>query len=342
MQKANRILIVGAGAVGQCYGFHLMQAGYHVTFLIKPYQHDVLTHGINVHCLNGPFRGRHHFNRFDLLTDSDALDAGPFDQVWLAVSGPALLGAWLPNLLGRMATQTVVCLHPTPDMQAMVRSRIGTTPAFVSGLIGFISYPGPLDSSESDSGMRWWFPPFTASLFEGPTGVTSTIVAALNRVGCPAKTVTNLGPLAFDASAVLMAFVGHLELSGWSMERFLVSSSVRRFKQTALQMLQPTSVAHRIGLSVFCRRWILRCVFAVARRLSPFDIEAYLKLHFKKVADQTRAMVKFYLATAQRQGRSTPALRDLSSRLAATQMDSMGTRSAPIGDDAEHIDMKGL
>ena len=36
MSNKKTILIVGAGAVGQVYGFHLHQAGHRISFLVKP------------------------------------------------------------------------------------------------------------------------------------------------------------------------------------------------------------------------------------------------------------------------------------------------------------------
>ena len=216
----EQILIVGAGAVGQCYGFYLHRAGYKITFLVKPHHRSALSDGVNVLCFNGSSRGEHRFSEYALIDDVRTINPNQFGQVWLAVSSTALAGQWLSELLHRIGSANVICLQPGADTQALVRQYVPQDDRFIAGLIGVISYAGPLRGEWGQPGIRWWHPPFSASLFQGPVHVTTSIVDALKQSGCPAKRSRHVRKVAWTASAYLLGFVGALELSNWSFKDF--------------------------------------------------------------------------------------------------------------------------
>jgi 2-dehydropantoate 2-reductase len=65
----------------------------------------------------------------------------------------------------------------------------------------------------------------------------------------------------------------------------------------------------RLGWVV--RPWTMAPLLGLAPRFVPFDLEAYLRYHFTKVGDQTRAMVDTYVQIARRHGLGTSALEAL-------------------------------
>ena len=59
----------------------------------------------------------------------------------------------------------------------------------------------------------------------------------------------------------------------------------------------------------------VRVALALARPLTPFDLEAYLNFHFTKVGPQTRLMLQTYARHAEEAGLSKSALDVLRSAL---------------------------
>ena len=82
-----RALIVGAGAVGQVYGYHLQQAGWEVGFLVRPKYAEAARSGFTLYPLNKPHRGRPvRFEGLEVYDSAEAAAEQSWDQVWLAVS----------------------------------------------------------------------------------------------------------------------------------------------------------------------------------------------------------------------------------------------------------------
>ena len=85
-----RILLIGAGAVGQVYGRHLQLGGAEVAFYVKPKYADEARAGYRMYPLN---QGRDVpavvWKDFGVRTDLPATLAQGWDQVWLCVSTTA-------------------------------------------------------------------------------------------------------------------------------------------------------------------------------------------------------------------------------------------------------------
>ena len=72
-----RLLIVGAGAVGQVYGYHLQRGGASVAFLVRPAYAEACRGGLTLYPRAG-HAGPIAFTDFDVL--SDLADVGA--QAW--------------------------------------------------------------------------------------------------------------------------------------------------------------------------------------------------------------------------------------------------------------------
>jgi hypothetical protein len=310
-----RILLVGAGAVGQAYGFHLQEGGADLSFFVKAKYAEAARAGFSVRCHNGRHRGSHHFSGFGVITTPAQVAARTWDQVWLCVSSTALRGVWLEPLLDAVGEAAVVTLQPGLEDRARLLERVPES-RLVSGMITLISYPTPLPGEVLDPGMAWWFPPASPSPFSGAPGAVSSVVRALARGGCPAKAAADVHRTVAFGGALMMPVIAALEVAGWSL-RALVRGPTRRL---ATDGGRQASAIARPGE----RRWLawlvshgvtLRLLALFAPRFVPFDLEVYLRVHFTKVGDQTRAMLRLYCERGRNAGRPHDALASLLERL---------------------------
>jgi len=310
-----RILLVGAGAVGQAYGFHLQRGGAEISFLVRPKYAEAARAGFTVHCHNGRHRGAHDFRGYGVLTGPEEVADRRWDQVWLCVSSPALRGPWLEPLLAAVGDAAVVTLQPGLEDRRRLLEWVPEA-RLVSGLISLISYPAPLPGGDLPAGMAWWFPPLSPSPFSGPAGAVSSVVRALERGGCPAKRGARVYETVAFASGLMMPVIAALEVAGWSFRTLLRSPNRALATRGGRQ-------ASRIARPGY-RRWLawlvsggltLRILAFFAPRVVPFDLETYLRVHFSKVGDQTRGMLRLYCDRAQGAGQPHDALRTLLERL---------------------------
>src|ERR1700678_139755 len=123
MERAHRrslmrVLIVGAGAVGQVYGHHLVRGGADVEFLVKPKYLAEVAHGFTLYHLPN--------TEPDVLhAHATAAATGAYDAVILTVSSDALrAGDWLAELARATGNATVLVLQPGLDDRAYIEARV--------------------------------------------------------------------------------------------------------------------------------------------------------------------------------------------------------------------------
>ena len=318
-----RALVVGAGAVGQVYGYHLQLGGAEVWFLVKPKYADECRTGFTVYPLNDR-RRRAEPRRFaaaGVVTSDDEVAAQTWDQVYLTVSSTALRGPWLPGLARASGQATVISLQPGIEDRQHVLQYVPDD-RLVSGLISLISYAAPLpgETRFSEPGMAYWFPPLSPSPFSGPAARVEAVVAALRAGGMPAKRHPNVPGLAGFPSAVMMPYLVALEAGGWSFDRLGENApTAARAAREAMDIVAARPEAGRrppfIGL--VSRPFVVRAGLWLGRRIIPLDLETYLREHFIKVGDQTRLMMSQYIDHARSRGLPSAALESLSNSVAA-------------------------
>jgi hypothetical protein len=305
VSRPKKILIVGAGAVGQAYGFHLSQGGAQVTYFVREKYLEGLAEGSPVHCLNGRHKGRHLFEDFEAICSLDQVDGGDWDQVWLCVSSPALYTGWLESFLSTIADATLVMLQPGMGDYAFV-TRFLPSSQVVYGMITLASFHGPLADAEGEPAMTWWFPPLSAALFSGPRPRAMSVTSILKRGGMPAKIVRDIVPQLRMGSGILMPIIATLEAEGWHFSGLRRGEALLWAGRAAREATQASLPDQRRGLiRVLTQPWVLRLLVLLAPRVAPFNLEAMLKSHFVKVGDQTREMLKVYIDTCAE--RSLPA-----------------------------------
>lgn len=310
-----RVLIVGAGAVGQVFGSHLARGGAHVGFLVKPAYAAEARAGYTLYPLNARGAPATRFTDFEVLT----APSGAWDQIYITVSSTALhSGTWLAELAAACPTATLVPLQPGLDDHAAVVAAAGGAERVVAGAIGFLSYHAPLpgETRFATPGMAYWFFPTQKSPFSGPRA--DAVVAALRAGGLPAKVVRDVGAEVAFPSALLSALVAALEASGWSfaaLRRENARVGARAAREAMAVVANVLGVRAPLGPRLAARAFVFRAITRLAPIFAPVDVEAYMKSHFTKVGDQMHGSLRDYATRGRAAALDVSALDELANRL---------------------------
>ncbi|MFO0554127.1 MAG: 2-dehydropantoate 2-reductase N-terminal domain-containing protein [Polyangiaceae bacterium] len=320
-----KIVIVGAGAVGQVYGHHLAKGGAEVSVFVKPKHQREAERGFVLTRI--PWMGPRVTEKFvpaRVLTSSAELAAMPrVDQVWLCVPTPALDDALLHDVcvVGAPRASAVV-LSPGYFVRKKVEDALGAARC-VFGIIGMSSYHAPLEGStdprelETPAGLAYFLVPTMLSGVSERRALDA--VSTLRAGGCPTKLVSDAASEQVMSSSTLMPIVASLEVAGWSMSTFRGDAELAAL--TANSMRESAAIASAlVGRAVpwttsLLGALTLRAAGFFAPRVSPFDIEAFLRVHFTKVGEQTRMLLGATLVEGRRLRLSTAALTELVERL---------------------------
>lgn len=312
------ILLIGAGAVGQVYGHHFELGGASVAFFVREKYAAETRRGFDLYNLNrrGARKAPAHFDRFCVLTDMAEVVERDWDIVVLCLSSTALRnGTWLAELGAGIGDATLVNLTPGIEDYRLIAEHVPEA-QIVSGLIGLMSYPGPLPGAELPKpGMVYWVPPFTKMTFSGPTERTRATVDALSAGGMPSAVVEDTTLQMAFGGPVLQFFMVALELAHWNFhelraKRPLLALSHRATREALVVASRQVGKAVPLGARMV-RPWILRFATRIARFVVPFDTALFLEKHFSKVGDQTELGLNTLIRLAESQGNASVAMQEL-------------------------------
>jgi ketopantoate reductase len=327
-----KVLIVGAGAVGQVFGRHFQLGGGEVAFLVRPTYASEVEQGLTLYALNQPSPWKPlPFAAAAVFTDPAQIPAFAPDCVVLGVSSTALRqGTWLTDVAAAAPKATVLTLQPGIEDRAYVAEQLaearGCSPGaaerrITTGLIAFMSYAAPLPGETIDvPGTAYWVPPMTDLPISGPRQRSQPVIDLLRRGGLPARRNADVSArLAFTGPVLQMQIVA-LECAGW---RFAALQRQRQLRLLAFEATREAiQVAQRhlgqrapLGLRLL-RPWIISAGLGLTRRLCPFDLERFFEVHFTKVGDQTRHQLTRLRELAARHELPATAMAALSDRLA--------------------------
>lgn len=313
-----RVLVVGAGAVGQVYGLHLQRGGAEVTWFVRDKYRAAAERGFDLYRLRG--RGQPEPVRLEgcsVVSRPDEVAARRFDQVYLAVSSPALGGPWLAELIAATGDATIVTLQPGQDDREVLLAAGVPVDRLVSGMITLISYAAPLpgETRFPRPGMAYWFPPMAPCPMSGPRERAAAVVGALRAGKLPARLHPDVLRVAAFPPAILMPLLVALETAGWSLREVVRGDPLARGTRAAREALAVTAVTTGrrppLGARWMVRPWMLRLALAVARRVIPLPLEVYLREHFTKVHDQTIMLMAGYIVKGRRTGIEVKTLEGL-------------------------------
>ena len=145
------------------------------------------------------------------------------------------------------------------------------------------------------------------------------MIALLRAGGLPAAPHKDVRAAAAFPSAVMMAYLAALELAGWSM-RALARDGIElgaRGAREALAVVALASGKPPMTARLVSRPTVLRVGLWFARHVVPLPLEIYLRQHFTKVGDQTRALLAGYITRGHDGGVDVGALEQLTAALPA-------------------------
>lgn len=318
MSENPRVLLVGAGAVGQVFGKYLQAAGCELSFLVKEKYAEEARRGYTLYEL-GLLEKDYEpvtFSGFGVLVSMREVAERQWDQVWLCVSSTALrAGGWVGELARATGDATWVMLQPALDDREWLLQWVPEE-RLVSGMIPFISFHAPLKPGDPvpRPGTAFLIPPLTRGPFSGPPERLASIVRTLRAGGYPASRTGDVARGAAVPTAVLTAFVVGLESAGWSFERFLQRDSLERTVRAAHEAVRIAAWRTHASASAILRLLkpvLFKLLLPLAARVTPFDLETYLKVHFTKVGEQTRMMMRTYMDLGRSAGLPVDGLQTL-------------------------------
>jgi ketopantoate reductase len=294
-----RVLMIGAGAVGQVFGHHLQQGGAALTFYVLPQFRESMQKGCRLYRLGYTGAKALDWKDYEVVSSVDEVREREFDQIWLAVPSTALSGDWIENILKAASGATIVSLLPGVEDLAVLSQWVPKE-RIVTGMISIIAYQAPLpgETRFKEPGIAFWLPPLAPSPFDGPRADVQQVVQTLTSGGQAAVYKPNYGQDAATGNGAFMPMLAVLERADWKLaalqERSHAQQVVAAMREAVI------IVAARLGIAppVAARLspWMIQLVAWLAPKFTPLDLETYLKYHFTKVGDQTRLYLQQFIA----------------------------------------------
>ncbi|HEX6243393.1 MAG TPA: 2-dehydropantoate 2-reductase N-terminal domain-containing protein [Polyangiales bacterium] len=326
------VLIVGAGCVGQVFGYHLARGGAQVSFLVRPKYREALTSGYALQRLRlGRSARSLRVAPLPLFDQLDQLAAQRFELVLLTISSAALDADWLRVLLAQVGAATIVSLQPDPADHALIEAALDerakgagaavslAAPALVRGNVGFVAFDAPLPAQAwpHPPGTAFWFPPSSRSIFSGPAPAVAALLAPLRRGGLPARRVADVSRSMAFPNALGMTYLLALEACAWSIDRLRadpVLDSCEQALREAIAIVRRRLGSAPLGVGLLTRTRLVAWGFGLASAFVPFPLLGFVARHFTKVAAQTHLIVSRLVAEGERAGLATANLRTLLAR----------------------------
>lgn len=308
------VLIVGAGAVGQVYGRHLVAGGAQVTFYVREKYLDEVRQGFTMYDLNRskePVR----FEGAPAIATLDEVRAGQWDQVWMCISTTALYGDWLGPFLQATGDATIVVFQPGLRVGQLLSPHLPPS-RIANGVIAFSSWHAPLPgSTRPQPGTAYWLPPMATNLFEGPG--SAEIVVTLKRGGLSAKR-GDAEAQTTRGSSILLTLVAALECAGWSFAGVRASPWSQLAADAGKQALAISCAYADIApgpAGMVASPLVEGMLTRLAPVIAPFDIERFFQVHFTKVGGQTEVALDGWIEEGARQGLPTDRIETLRAEL---------------------------
>jgi 2-dehydropantoate 2-reductase len=314
-----RALLVGAGSVGQTFGYYLQQGGAEVAFYVRPKHLDECRRGFTLFELPGKRKRR--LEGAACLSTLEEVKAGHWDQVYLCMSSTGLRGEWLGPFAAAIGNATVVVLQPALEDRDYVR-RFVPTERLVTGMISIVAYHAPLDGeSFPESGTAYWAPTLAPTPFSGPEPRTADVVHALRRGGQPAKIAADVASAVAFPGGSFMAALTALETADWSFATLKRSRGLLELLARAIDEVREITTT-KTGVTpsvpkIATGRTALKLLLSLSPRLTPFPLETYMRAHFTKVGDQTRLAMRMLIENGASAKLPTAALRALEAGISA-------------------------
>jgi ketopantoate reductase len=316
-----RIVIVGAGAVGQVYGHHLAVGGARVSVLVRPRRATDARGGFTLTRIPpfGPRKTAQFLpeNVFTSASELEAFGGHAIDQIWVCLPTDALDRASLAELGRAAPNATFVSLAPGHFVEQLISDAVGASRC-VFGLIGMSSYVSPMAGSRDPRELAT--PPGIAYILAvtklgGPNERRAlAAVSALRAGDCPTDYAPNIMNEMTLSSAMLMAVIASVETAGWSLTTMREPWRVRLASRAIEESLAIAAAFTGEPFPLYGRLLVPAVLSAAALlvpKLAPLDVEKFIEVHFRKVDEQTTLLLETTQKDGERLGLSTAALSEL-------------------------------
>lgn len=312
-----RALVVGAGAVGQVLALHLTRAGADVSFGVRRPGSVRPVTLFRLRATRAPVREA--LPQLEALTSLDT--AQPFDLIFLTVPSDALEGPFLRELARGFGAATVVGLQPGLEDRRRLLALGVDESRLLRGLISLVAFHTPLSptSNVQDEGTAYWFPPLSPWAFDGPRERVEPVVACLRRGGMSAARRPGLERELVFFTAALLVTVRALEAKGWSLSALSAdpAPSARASAQALAVVERQLGTRSPLGPSLVAKAALVAWGARLAPAFVPFELETYLRVHFTKVAPQSKLLLGELVREGRAAGLPVDALEGVLAQLGA-------------------------
>ncbi len=321
-RSAPRVLLIGAGAVGQVYGWHLQRGGARVELLLKPKHVAAARQGFQLYRITSK-KGRvpETFKADAVHGDVASLRGRRFDQLWLAMSTAALArAAKNPSSPVSVALkelgQTVVALPPGLEVPDLLAPYVPPRRR-VDGGVTLIAYDAPLVEDEvPEPGVA--FRLTAPAPFSGANA--NEVVRILRAGGMKARVHPDARVAVAFSGATMLPIVVALEGAGWKLKDVRHSDYYKLAAKAgaeARRIVEDRTGVKKPPKTVLFGSTAYYLSSKFAPHLAPFDLEVYLRYHFTKMRTQSERGLAFLSAIGRRRGFPTEAIDELRSRVFA-------------------------
>ncbi len=321
----SEILIVGAGAVGQVFGFYLHRGGQKITYFVKEKYLSNLKEGFTLHRVYSPKKiETYQWEEFHSTSELSELSKKKWDQVWLCISSDALRSEFTKEVLSALPSGTpVIGFQPGP-LDRELLSELCPKCTVSMGTINFSSTSSPIvDVQREKGGLAFFVPPYPPVLFDGEKSVVSDAASSLSKGGLKAGVKAGAWEEMVSFGPLLITFVAGLELADWSLSSFFgdkelsrLTSSAARQSSIAVKKYFDKS-ASTVVSKIMTMPLVFNSMWRFFARMMPFDFEAFFRVHFSKVGAQTVELLKVYAELAEKSGLDSGSISELRERLLA-------------------------
>jgi hypothetical protein len=305
-----KVLIVGCGAVGQVYALSLQKAGVQLGLYDLPATRQKLQQalgqgGMYLFELSRQHRRapiEHRLSNYQIAGDeTQCRDLEP-DQIWFTIPSQVYYSDWFHDFLKRVPSSRVVCFIPEGSRTEIIPE--GENDRFVFAGTTFMAWQSDLEGGGGrPEGVNFWLPPLGIPLI-GTQNACVEVKQVLNRAGFKVSIGKPGSHAQASTTALMTAFIAGLELAGWSLKLYRSSPWLKcaaRASREAMRSQYPSIGLLQRLLTSNTIMWIgFYLVALILPFLFPFDIEKYLKFHYRKTRDQTLVLLNLFISDAQK------------------------------------------
>jgi 2-dehydropantoate 2-reductase len=321
--------MVGCGAAGQVFSLYLQTAGVELGLYDRPATaaklKQALEHGgmplfqITSSRRRDPVA--HRLEKYQAVMDeSECLRFQP-DQIWFAVPSPVYHSEWFREFLKKVPAERVVCFAPEGGRSEFFPEG-GSKDRLVFGGVTFMAWQGDLEGGGGrPEGVNFWLSPLAIPL-NGTEKACGEVKQLLKKAGLRVDVQKRDSPMQASMTAVLTTFTAGLELSGWTLGAFRRSPwrerTARASREAVLSQLPDAGFFTRALLGMLCSSAGLVLISLLLPLLFPFDIEKYLRFHYRKTRDQTLTLLNVFAKDGTSRGLPVENIRNLLQGLLAS------------------------